>query len=613
MGDHIRGNQIMNPRLLSMAIALTFTFACDDDGGDQNPPPPCPADQIGTACQLGAGAGRCNAGTLQCINNNLICRALDSEEERCDGDDNDCDGRVDEVFAGRGDPCNLGGVGVCGTGESVCSLGEILCQQVVNEGAELCDGLDNDCDGDVDEGAMGGEPCEIEGEGVCGQGFSECRNGQFQCIAAAPAAESCNGRDDDCDGQTDETFAALGDACDTNLPGICGAGNTVCLGGQEVCAQNEQRDADFCDGLDNDCDGAIDENIPSPNCETGEPGICSAGTLQCNNGRQECVGLAQPARSDRCDGRDDDCDGLVDERWDLGEACVVGQGICATEGEYVCTDRGTSSCNAAVIPPEVEECDGIDNDCDGNTDEAACAADIVDSCRLSIGWARNANGAVMPVNFDQCWDNAAPNGNMSCATTRGSARWRLLRTPVFEAGDQLAVALDCDAGNEPAAYFQEHCQIILGYAVDGAGRQGHLSPQWGACPGRRSGVEGGLSCAATWMDDSFTALAITEAMAADQHIAAGVFCNDLDNQQRAYTFEREVSVGIGWATPDALNQGLVRNGGMSWGDCPESSRSIRDEVRCFTTSGSNRFHTLPFSDGHEGTQALSIAIRANED
>jgi hypothetical protein len=73
--------------------------------------------------------------------------------------------------------------------------------------AERCDGADNDCDGRADEGALPGvgEGCATGDPGVCAQGALECIAGELRCKRAqAPSGETCDGADNDCDGQTDE-------------------------------------------------------------------------------------------------------------------------------------------------------------------------------------------------------------------------------------------------------------------------------------------------------------------------------------------------------------------------------------------------------------------------
>ena len=92
-------------------------------------------------------------------------------EEVCDGDDNDCDGEVDEDAPGAGDTCATGLPGPCADGVTACEAGEIVCVQVTSPSAELCDGIDNDCNGQSDEGNPGaGGACNTGLSGICSTG-----------------------------------------------------------------------------------------------------------------------------------------------------------------------------------------------------------------------------------------------------------------------------------------------------------------------------------------------------------------------------------------------------------------------------------------------------------
>lgn len=85
-----------------------------------------------------------------------------------------------------------------------------------------------------------------------------------------------------------------------------------------------------------------------------------------------------------CDGVDNDCDGEIDNGFQSGE-CTVGVGACEATGEYECVDEQTAGCNATPGTPSDEQCgDAIDNDCDGETDED----DAVDAAR----WFADADG-----------------------------------------------------------------------------------------------------------------------------------------------------------------------------------------------------------------------------
>jgi len=78
-----------------------------------------------------------------------------------------------------------------------------------------------------------------------------------------------------------------------------------------------------------------------------------------------------------CNGVDDDCDGTIDEGFDLGGACTVGVGGCRREGTLVCGEAGDLVCDRAAGRPDLEVCNGVDDDCDGTVDNACAACGTV--------------------------------------------------------------------------------------------------------------------------------------------------------------------------------------------------------------------------------------------
>jgi hypothetical protein len=123
-----------------------------------------------------------------------------------------------------------------------------------------------------------------------------------------PTKEICDGKDNDCDGETDEDFPEVGQPAATNV-GECQAGTWKCVNGQLECDGGSLPQPEVCDGKDNDCNGAIDDNVP------GEGVACGSSVGECKDGKTKCVGAklicgGVPARSTEiCDGKDNDCDG----------------------------------------------------------------------------------------------------------------------------------------------------------------------------------------------------------------------------------------------------------------------------------------------------------------
>lgn len=229
---------------------------------------------------------------------------------------------------------------------------------------ELCDGLDNDCDGEVDE-QVGTKNCNHSNEfGDC-TGLMVCESGQWVCQADEPAAEVCDGNDNNCDGQTDEGFGVM--ECGVGLckhtVSICEPGKTV------VCDPFAGAVAESCNGLDDDCDGQVDEDLGTLTCGEGE---CVNTVVACVMGVPQFCNPLSGAKLELCNGKDDDCDGEADEDWPLlGLPCDIeaDQDVCKN-GTWVCNGTGTDLDCAGDFPSS-EVCDGEDNDCDGLVDETA--------------------------------------------------------------------------------------------------------------------------------------------------------------------------------------------------------------------------------------------------
>jgi MYXO-CTERM domain-containing protein len=167
--------------------------------------PQCP--NFGNACTV--GVGECaNSGTLVCIGNMSVCSATPGtpSAEVCDGLDNNCDGNSDEGNPGGGANCTSAFPGVCAAGTTVCNSPSLDCVANITPGTqmEVCDTQDNDCDGNTDEGFNLGQSCTV-GIGACqSSGTTICdMMGGATCSATPlpPGTEICaNNVDEDCDG-----------------------------------------------------------------------------------------------------------------------------------------------------------------------------------------------------------------------------------------------------------------------------------------------------------------------------------------------------------------------------------------------------------------------------
>ena len=222
----------------------------------------------------------------------------DPDGETCNGTDDDCDGTVDENFAGVGDPCEVG-VGECvNAGTTVCTadgLGTECGVEPLTPGAELCGtNHDEDCDGNTDEGFPDlGTPCHT-GAGECfATGVMVCSNtGMTTTCNAVPGDthdELCNGDDDDCDGDVDEDFH-INESCDGGADSdLCHEGVWACTaGGGRVCTDDTSSTFDLCGGGDEDCDatsgdGSEDGRV-GEGCDGGDGDMCIEGVRRMRHG-----------------------------------------------------------------------------------------------------------------------------------------------------------------------------------------------------------------------------------------------------------------------------------------------------------------------------------------
>jgi hypothetical protein len=276
--------------------------------------------------------------------------------------------------------------------------------------AELCNDLDDNCDGDTDEDFPDlGQPCD-------GADSDQCENGTWTCAADGSAAECtnesvtdipeiCSGLDDDCDGDTDEDWPELGQACDGPDSDMCANGTWTCLssGLGTECANESVTDIqETCNYLDDDCDGDTDEDWPDVGqaCDGADSDLCANGTWTCHAGGQslECTNESVTDIQETCNGLDDDCDTDTDEDWpDLGQACDGPDSDQCANGTWTCHADGLNVECANESVSYTELCNAEDDDCDGDTDEdwpelgAACDGSDSDECENGT-WTCHAGG-----------------------------------------------------------------------------------------------------------------------------------------------------------------------------------------------------------------------------
>ncbi|MSP93134.1 MAG: hypothetical protein EXR79_15260 [Myxococcales bacterium] len=371
--------------------------------------------------------------------------------EVCNGQDDDCDGTTDEVDAinctkffadadkdGFGDSkapkclCKPEGVWTVTQG------GDCDDQQgkVFPQAKEACNGADDDCDGQTDETGAAG--CQVWFADEDDDTWGDDAKKACLCAVAPPykvqkggdcndksskvspaAKELCNGLDDDCNGTKDDenaqgcTIWLFDDDGDgwgllAKAKCLCGASKPWSAQKGDDCDDEDPavkpKAAELCNGKDDDCDGDIDEagaqgclqffadgdgdgygsTLVPPQC------LCKpVGTLKalqggdCNDGDK----LVFPKATEACNGKDDDCDGAVDpvgaqgcktffaDTDNDGFGSNASQCACAAAGIFTASQAGDcNDQNPAQKPGLAETCNGQDDNCNGVTDNDAADA-----------------------------------------------------------------------------------------------------------------------------------------------------------------------------------------------------------------------------------------------
>ncbi len=340
-------------------------------------------------------------------------------------------------------------------GERGCAAGGLTPCDATVPAPEICDGIDNDCNGITDD-PSNDPPCVITTPfGGC-PGTRACQDGAEVCLGDTPTPENCDGVDNNCDGDTDEGFP------DTDSDGIADCVDP------DIDGDGVLNEPDNCMYVPNPDQSDIDGDGIGDACDSDRDGDGHVNPSDCAPDDP----LIHPGALEVCDGVDNNCNSLIDE--DTGgcddgvvctiDACNPASGGCvhtvdpsACNDGNPCTvdgcDATTGACTHDIAPMEGLPCDADASGCTTGDScvSGMCVQGTTVDCGPSGSPCADLVCASLGPNTHQCVLEPRPSGaacnDHNPCTTGDICDGAGQCVPTVSVPGCCSTAIDCDDGN----------------------------------------------------------------------------------------------------------------------------------------------------------------------